>query len=195
MGCAHCSSSECICAGLPSPTPEFDSAGRRRYRYPRDVPFNIVIEARPGTNGVNVGTTLLPTNQATPPHLQVLVDRALGDGDPAVDCRTSVSARDWGGVPGTSPLVFSADQATVNTITDLTCRFGVFDSQAPCTLDRYGDPGFLNPNPTDTSIKQFCHLLLRSDLFPVGDTILAARVLDISGVAGPIAEIVIRVSP
>ncbi len=142
-----------------------------------------------------MGTTLLPMNQATPPHLQVLVDHALGNGDEAVDCRTSLSARDWGGVPATSPTNFTGDQATVNAMTDLSCRFGVFDSQAPCTLDRYGDPGFLNPTPADTSVKQFCHLLLKSDLFPVGDTIIAARVLDTSGIAGPTAEIVVRVSP
>jgi len=80
-------------------------------------------------------------------------------------------------------------------MTDLACRFSVFDAQAPCTLDRFGEPGLLSANPTDTTVRQFCHLLLKSDLFPLGDTVIAARVLDTGGVAGPGAEIVVRVSP
>ena len=154
-----------------------------------------MIEARPGSSGAAVGTVVLPANPSTPPHLQVLVDQPLGNGNSVIDCRSSSQARDWGGVPATSALTFDGSQATIDAATDLSCRFEVSATGGPCTLDQFGEYSLLNPNPNDTSVKQFCHSLLISDLFPVGDTVIAARVLDTEVNPGPVAEIVVRVAP
>ncbi len=138
---------------------------------------------------------MLPTNPSTPPHLQVLVDHALGNGDAVVDCRASSSQRDWEGVPASGSLTFDGSQTTIDAATDLSCRFGVFSSDGACTLNQFGEYALLSPDPTDATVKQFCHLLLISDLFPVGDTVIAARVLDTTGNAGPQTQIVVRVVP
>ena len=100
-----------------------------------------------------------------------------------------------GGVPSTFPFAFGADDSTIDAVNDLGCRvddgaggpFGRGGTNA-CTLDRSGEYVFVS----DQSTTQFCVPISVPWSFPVGDTIVAARLSDVAGHLGPEREIVIR---
>jgi hypothetical protein len=141
-----------------------------------------------------VGTNLLPTNDATRPDLQIESNRALGDGNPTVDCRSGLPTSQWGGIPGIEPPNFADTQLITDALTDFGCRFQPAPIGSPCTLDGQGNPSLLNPNPGDPSVHQFCHLVAGSDLFPAGDTILTVQLRDVGQNVGPTAQIVVRIA-
>ena len=121
------------------------------------------------------------------PDLQVLVSRPLGDGNPAVceqDGRT-------GGIPAV-PSLDVTDPTAVPAINDLGCRaYGAF--AAPfSTCTRTSSGGFASVN--SVSQVQFCIPIAKAWAFPVGDTVVAARVRDDAGNLGPGQEIVVRVA-
>jgi hypothetical protein len=125
------------------------------------------------------------------PDLQVEASNNLGDGSPAV-C-------DAGGVPAVNPFDFSAAQAP--TINDFACRFkdgeggaplGITNPTKACTVpSQSGTASFV-----DRSSKiQFCGLIDKPFSFPVGDTVVGARIRDTAGNVSGLATIVIRVLP
>jgi hypothetical protein len=155
--------------------------------------FLIYIEARPGVSGRPVGTTTFQSSATDPnvlPDLQVLVSRALGNGSPAV-CDDG-PAPPIGGVPASAPRVFDGTQAVANAINDLSCRFDArTTSILACTRDSFGTYGFTNP----ASTVQFCTSPgVGAELaFPLGDTIVSARVRDVLGQPGHPSSIAVRV--
>lgn len=157
--------------------------------------FIIYIEAAPGISGRPVGTNTYNWDASDPnvlPDLQTLVSRALGNGSPAV-CDDGPSPP-IGGVPATVPPAFGGSQAAANAINDLSCRFDARSSTATaCTRDSFGTYGFVNP----ASTVQFCTSPgVGTELaFPLGDTIVTARVRDVVGQPGQPRSIAVRVWP
>lgn len=162
-----------------------DAMGRPVFVRPFGQGMTLVIEARRGQSGKVVGhTTYSQTGEL--PDLQVLVSRPLGDGDAAV-CENNGRA---GGIPAVPNLDFTPDPATVAAINDLGCR--AFDLGSPpenaCTRK---PPLFGTVN--NASDLQFCIPIAKAWAFPVGDTVVAARVRDQAGNLGLVRKIVVRV--
>lgn len=190
-GCFFCCSS--LCRNNPTPTPVFDSAGRRVYER-QSGRFLLVVEARPGANFRQPGTTVFHSScvagqQGTctgAPDLQVLVDRDLGDGSAAV-CDVGANG---GGVPGTPDLAFTSDPAVLDALNDIGCRFEThITGSDACTRNEFGLFAFQDPQTT----RQYCMLVPLIAEFPPGDTVVAVQVRDIFGTPGPREEIVVRV--
>ncbi len=158
--------------------------------------FLIYIEAKPGISGLPVGTVTFDFDQTDPnvlPDLQVLVSRAIGDGSTAV-CDDGPLPLPLGGVPATVPVTFGGSLAAAGAINDFACRFDARGSSAQaCTRDSFGVDSFTNTQ----SRVQFCSSPgIGTELaFPVGDTIVSARVRDIAGQPGLSRSIAIRVRP
>ncbi|MGH3642636.1 MAG: hypothetical protein ACRDUX_26835, partial [Mycobacterium sp.] len=149
------------------------------------IGFRLVIEAAPGRSGLPVGQNLVngtPGDPTGPPDLQALVSRNLGDGNLAV-CGE-------GGVPGIAPPHFGPLPAITNALKDLACRFdAVSNPAASCTLDAFGAQRFVNP----ASRTQFCLPVSSVEGFQDGATQVTARVRDIAGNVGPVAQMFLRV--
>jgi hypothetical protein len=155
--------------------------------------FLIYLEAKPGISGRPVGTLTFNWDPADPnvlPHFQIMPSRALGNGSNRV---CDVGPAIIGGVPAVVPPSFGGSQAASNAINDLSCRF---DARTTGSLACTRDP-FLQVYDFDNgdSTIQFCTSTgVGSEFaFPLGDTTLTARVLDILGQPGPPMSIVIRV--
>jgi hypothetical protein len=178
--------------GLPVTSIGPEVAGYPTYLRPPSG-FLIYIEARPGISGRPVGTTTFASSPSDPnvlPDLQVLVSRALGNGSAAV-CDAGPSPP-IGGVPASATRVFDGTQAVANAINDLGCRFDARTaSMLACTRDGFGTYRFTNP----ASTVQFCTSPgIGAELaFPLGDTIVSARVRDVVGQPGLPSSIAIRV--
>ena len=168
-----------------------DSEGRPIFDRPVGNGFVIVVEAKPGSNGASVGTSAY--DEGGRPDLQVIVSRDLGDGSPAV-CDNQEP--NFGGVPGVDPPSFADTPMITDALNDLGCRF-VDGTGAPvgrppteaCVLFQDGEQRFVDP----ASTVQFCARVTKPMSFPVGDTVVSARVRDDSGMVGPELQIVIRV--
>jgi hypothetical protein len=147
--------------------------------------FRLVIEAAPGPSNLPVGQSVFnsaPENPFVRPDLQVEVSRSLGDGNLAV-CGE-------GGVPGVAPPAYGDEQAIANALNDLSCRFDVAGNPAlACTVDEFGSASFVDGR----SRVQFCLPVSSLEAFPDALTIVTARVLDIGGNPGQIAQMVLRV--
>ena len=196
-GCAACDdpAGQCVCNGTPVPTPPTDQLGRQIFVRSQFTSYLIVVEAKSGASGNSVGSNVLPGDEATAPDLQLESNRSLGDGNPTVDCRSGLPTSQWGGIPGIDPPDFGGAQPIIDALTDFGCRFRASPVGSPCTLDANGNPNLLNPNPGDSSVRQFCHLVASSDVFPSGDTLLTARVRDVGQNVGPTAQIIVRTAP
>lgn len=173
-----------------------DANGRPVY-VSHDNGVMLVVEARPGTTHVAVGEETFDASGGLP-DLQILVSAQLGNGSPEVCDKTLPKA---GGVPATNPLVFSNVPAVMNAINDLGCRADDGEGQPvgrpftfdACTIpnEAAGEYAFVH---ADSTI-QYCLPIDRPWRFSPGDTVVAARVRDRSGVVGSPQEIVVRVSP
>lgn len=170
---------------------EYDSEGRPVFERAVGSGWQLVVEAKPGTNGAPVGTSSYDPDDR--PDLQVAVDRDLGDGSPAV-CDTEDD--NFGGVPGVQPPRFDDTPEISDALNDLGCRFtngiGDFVGRGPeeaCVLFRDGERRFVDPSTT----VQFCARITLPMSFPTGETLVAARVRDESGLVGPERQIVVRV--
>lgn len=169
-----------------------DAEGRPIFDRPNGSGFVIVVEAERGTNNRFPGE--LSFNPDGPPDFQIEANRSLGDGSPTV-CDNMLP--DFGGVPGIDPPDFSDTQPITDALNDFGCRFtngageniGRHPPNEGCVLFPDGEYGFVN-SATDV---QFCGTVTRPMAFATGDTILTARVLDASGLAGPERQMVIRV--
>lgn len=187
-------------AGVALLPDEYDEHGRPVYVRPQPQGFTLIVEARPGSNRRSVGATAFAHDPFDPnslPDLQVILSRPLGDGSPAV-CDITEPA--IGGVPAMEPFAFLPTPLFGEVVNDLGCRtdggrgapVGRTALQGACTLsesDDAGGFGFVSPETT----MQFCIPIALKWAFSPGDTIVAARVRDVSGEVGEAQEMVIRV--
>lgn len=181
----------------PMPSTGVDADGRLIYVRGTGQGMFLVIEARPGIAGDPIGTQAFdPAGEL--PDLQLLVSRALGNGSAAI-CDSALPH--IGGVPATDPPEFSDAPSVVAAINDLGCRVNdgagnpvarTSTSQACTRSDAPGSfgYGFVDPNSTI----QYCLPIAAPWGFPLGDTVVAARVRDTSGAVGAAQEIVVRVT-
>lgn len=176
---------------------DVDALGREIYVRPFGSGFSLVIEARPGLDGAEVGRVVfeaVPDPETLRPDIQVIVSSPLGDGSPAV-CDDASDPP--GGVRAAAPFVFHEHQVVTDVINEMSCRVdgGARSNDVDaCTLSTRGnDFGFAFVD--STSKVQFCLPIARAWAFPVGDTVVAARVRNILGTAGEIGEIIVRIPP
>ncbi|MGH3054553.1 MAG: hypothetical protein ACRDL7_06200, partial [Gaiellaceae bacterium] len=157
--------------------------------------FSIVVEGVPGSSGLDVAGSAYQADAATLPDLQVEVSRPIGNGSAAVCDSTGTTA---GGIPAVAPPNFDALQTVINAVNDLGCRF-VDGTGKPgarrnpldsCVMFSTGESGFANPS----SMIQFCGFVTGVMEFPGGDTVVTARLRDVGGNPGPIAQLVVRVN-
>ncbi len=168
----------------------FDGVGRPIYVRPFGFALSLVVEGKPGPSRRPIGPSAYSTTGA--PDLQLILSRPLGDGSTVVCDR---QPPDIGGVPAVMPFAFSDDAGAVDAMNDLGCR--VDDGQgnpaarpasSACTLNRFGEYAFVS---YDTAA-QFCLPVAAQWGFPLGDTIVAARLRDNGGNLGAPREIVVR---
>lgn len=149
----------------------------------------IVVEGRVGSSGRGIAASAFEFGRSPP--FQSIVSRPLGNGDAAVCDRDKVPP---GGIAAAVPFAFRTDDAAVDRINDLGCRYnngqgdpvGRRDPLNSCVRASFA---FVDP----TTAIQFCADLIDSERFPFGDTILAARMSDLDGTFGAPREIVVRV--
>jgi hypothetical protein len=171
-----------------------DEQGRPIFERLLGHAFSLVVEGARNASGRPVGANAYGQD-GTAPDLQILVSRDLGDGSEAV-CDFDIDEEIFGGIPGIDPPLFSADARVIGALNDLGCRtndgtgqpLGRVPSQA-CTRTEFGDFAVANP----ISDVQFCLPIAKAWSFPVGDTVVAARVRSIDGGLSAVEEIVIRV--
>jgi hypothetical protein len=178
---------------LPLDPIDFDALGRPIYHRPLGQGLALIVEARRGPTG------RFPDRSAYDeagnlPGLQMILSRPLGDGDPEV---CDIEPPLFGGVPATLPFRFGGDAEVNEAINDLGCRVNdgtgvprARDASFPCTrVPVTLDFAFADPR---TEV-QFCLPIAHAWAFPPGDTIVAARVADGSGLAGVVREMVVRI--
>jgi hypothetical protein len=169
-----------------------DAAGRPIYERLLGHGLSVIVEARRGPTG-----RFPDRNSYDPgalPGLQMIVSRPLGDGNPIV---CDIEPPDFGGVPATIPFAISGAPAAVAAINDLGCRVNdgtgtpmARDFSFPCTREPLTrEFAFVNSR---TEV-QFCVPIAQAWTFPEGDTVVAARVADGSGLAGLTREMVVRI--
>ena len=168
-----------------------DAAGRPIFLRSQGQGMTLVVEARRGSNRLN-DVAYDPSGSA--PGVEIVVSRPLGDGSPAV-CDYDPPL--IGGVPAVDPPAFRDDQMVRDAVADLGCRFNDGTgaprgrtASAACTRDAGALYGFLDP----ATELQYCLPIAKAWAFPVGDTIVAARVRDLAGGVSAAREIVIRVA-
>lgn len=157
--------------------------------------FSIVIEARPGTSDAEVGTSSYDVTLLSLPDLQIQVSRPLGNGSATV-CDDPISAP--GGVPATNPVSFEETAANIAHVNDLSCRFvdGQGSTEArtspqdSCVAFTSGDFSFVDPDTTT----QYCGAINVPLAFPLGDTVVTARLRDVDGNIGEEKQILVRVT-
>lgn len=170
-----------------------DPMGRAVFVRGQGQAMSLVLEARRGVRPLAV---IAYDSSGGQRGVEFLVSRPLGDGSPEV---CDVSAPNFGGVPGTDPPVFSSQPAVQQAIDDLGCRVndgsGTPAGRSAANACTRMDPTFEYGFVADRSELQFCLPIARAWSFPVGDTIVAARVRDVTGTFSETREIVIRVEP
>jgi hypothetical protein len=188
-GCVFCC--DLSCQRTPTPTPQRDAQNRQIF-FTRSGQFVIVIEGEKGVNGLAPGMSLMPQPPDNRPDLQIESSRSLGNGSAAV-CDTGPPSAGGGGVPGINPATFAAGNQTVtDVLNDFACRFDPsVSAAAPCTIvDATREPRLINSGAD----VQFCDFIAATAIFPPGETVLTARLRDVSGNVGPTAQIVVRVA-
>lgn len=167
--------------------------------------FSIAVEARPGT--ARCGNPPCPVGESTfsfggAPDLQIQVDRPLGDGSATVcDDGSSGEPPIFGGVPAVDPPQLDDPAAIADALNDFGCRFrdGTGDRSARACNATEGCVRFENGEfgcaGGAQSVMQFCGQIAAPLNFPVGDTLVTARVRDVGGNLGAPARIIVRVFP
>jgi hypothetical protein len=157
--------------------------------------FNLIVEGRAGANRFNPGQQAVPYGDENP-DMQLIVSRPLGDGSPVI---CDIEPPILGGVPATSPFVFSDAATPQDIIHDMGCRFrdgtGDFlardsDGDACTVADRGFGFGFVDRG----SRLQYCGAIATAWSFPPGDTVVAVRMKDSRNQTfGAVREMVVRV--
>jgi hypothetical protein len=186
-GCPFCCSF--ACQGSPTPTPQFDPAGRPVF-FPANGEFLLVIEAARGTSNREPGEKLVVDGDVRP-DLQVLVTNDIGDGS-SLTCDIGPAPAPSGGVPGFDPPVFGPGQDVTAALQDVACRFSLHRTSAEaCTKDGFGNFSYLGSGTR----RQYCFAVSHNTAFAPGITVIAVQVVDINGNIGPVEEIVVDVPP
>jgi hypothetical protein len=127
------------------------------------------------------------------PDLLVQATRDLGNGSAAV---CDVEPPDFGGVPGIDPPQLENPAVVVDALNDFGCRFvdGMGNPQGrscgeACVRFEDGEYHCMR----DETFVQFCALVSALMEFPLGDTLVTARVRSPSGQLGPAQQLIIRV--
>ena len=168
-----------------------DAVGRPVFLRSQGQGMMLFVEARQGASRLE-DLTYDPIGFE--PGIEIIASQPLGDGSPAV-CDYDPPL--IGGVPGVDPLAFDDSSAVRDAVADLGCRFND-GTGAPrgrnannaCTRDAGALYSFIDPE----SDLQYCLPIAKAWAFPVGDTIVAARVRDLAGNVSAVSEIVIRVA-
>ncbi len=147
--------------------------------------FMIVVEVKPGEGGLEPGRAVFKYVEDDPhmrPDLEIETSRDMGNGSREVCDRKRPNI---GGVPGINPPNFAETQPISDTINDFACRFETFiESDGACTVNKNGDYAFVSKETTT----QFCMIVARAYIFPVGRTLLSVRVRDSDGNPGPVKQ-------
>lgn len=156
--------------------------------------FSLVVEARSGSSGRPVGTSTI--FEGGTPDLQVQATRALGDGSSAV-CDGGEPL--FGGVPGIDPPRLEEPEAIADALNDLGCRFIDGTGQPVGRICAFGclrfESGEFGCRSGNDAHVQFCAPVPMSLSFPVGDTLVTARVRDLEGNLGRPKQLIVRVAP
>lgn len=177
-----------------TPTPAVDEHGHVVFPAQSGGRGLLVVEGRPGASGFPPGIVLVPEDPGHKPDLLLAADRPLGNGSPAVCDEGPPPPRgSGGGIPAVDPPEFDDDDSVVDALRDFACRFAVqpTGSDDACTLDSFGNNAFVS----DRTTIQFCGQITNVTQFAVGDTTLTARLRDVVGNLGPVAQIVVRNEP
>jgi|GEM_PF-1544489 len=175
------------------------------YELPQGKAFHIVVEARRGASDIPPGADTFSTEG--PPSFQIQSTRPLGNGSTEVcDGESPIP----GGVPAVSPPSFAPTQEIEDALNDFGCRFqnggggdGPPTSGRACTPQfaciRFENGQFGCASPS-ASLQYCSNVITVNEEFPVGDTVLSVRVLEthVSGrepLPGPVAQMIVRVSP
>jgi len=168
-----------------------DGQGRSVFTRRLGEAFIVYVEGRVGPSRRAIGTARFnhrPGDPARQPDLQIVSSHDLGRPSAAV-CDGWFPVR--GGVPAVEPPDFSPVTAVSDALNDAGCRFKAFlATDFPCTQDSRG--GYVFANASSTT--QFCTLVDEALTFPLGETVLTARLRDVAGNAGPAVQIVVRVT-
>ena len=155
--------------------------------------FSLVIEARSGSSGRPVGNNTLV--EGGTPDLQVQATRALGDGSSAV---CDGGAPLFGGVPGIDPPRLEDPEAIADALNDLGCRFIDGTGQPVGRICAFGclrfESGEFGCASGNDAALQFCAPVPMSLSFPIGDTLVTARVRDLEGNLGAAKQLIVRVA-
>ncbi|HUI27998.1 MAG TPA: ELWxxDGT repeat protein [Candidatus Kryptonia bacterium] len=173
----------------------FDSAGRPVFARQSGRGFSVVVEARPGSDGSAVGNLASTNDPSALPDLQVLLSRPLGNGNPAV---CDIVSPMLGGVPATAALDYLDTQPVTDAINDFGCRVdngsgGHNARTSPLDACTTSNEGFGFGFVDASSTTQFCAFIQGPWPFPVGDTVVEARVRDHAGALSATREIVVRI--
>lgn len=162
-----------------------DSKGIPVYRSEVGSGFMLVVETKPGKSGFEPGRRVfayVPEDPKVRPDLEIETSRDMGNGSLEVCDRTRPNI---GGIPGINPPNFAETSKISNAINDFSCRFETFiESDGSCTLNKNGDYSFISKDTTT----QFCMLVARAYIFPVGRTLLSVRLRDSEGNPGPVKQ-------
>lgn len=193
-------------AGVALPVVGLSAQGAPIYMPSVGAGFFLVVEARSGSSGSPLGrcaSVYDPTNPNARPDLQILSNRPIGAGNPAV-CDGALAPqplvcgpgpeeiRPFGGIPAVDPPEFAdPSQAVADALNDFGCRMTFNTSDGPCTLTSGGNQRFVSTQ----SQGQYCSngAWPGAEPFPKGDTVLTVRWRDAAGVFGPARQMVVRV--
>ena len=118
-GCVFCCSP--VCSHVPTPTPNIDSMGRRVFET-KSGQFILVLEGKPGINGLPVGQQTAVFGPDELPAVQVENSSPLGNGSVTV-CDTGPPNEGGGGIPAISPASYDTGNPFVaDAIRDFGCR-------------------------------------------------------------------------
>lgn len=183
----------------PQPPIGYDPLGRPIFHHPFGQGLSLVLEARAGANRRNPGVYPAPYfvgGELHAPDMEMILSRPLGDGSPVV-CDTFPPQ--LGGVPATAPFIFSDGAAALDIVHDMGCRFGdgagqLIARQSSLEACTRSDEAFGFGFVDRGSRVQFCGLIASAWSFPLGDTVVGARIKDADQEEfGAPREIVIRI--
>ena len=124
----------------------------------------------------------MPDDPKVRPDLEIETSRDMGNGSREVCDRKRPNI---GGIPGINPPNFGESKKISDAINDFSCRFETFiESDGSCTLKADGDYSFVSKDTTT----QFCMIVARAYMYPVGRTLLSVRVRDTEGNPGPVKQ-------